>query len=440
MSDLQDKTLGCWMGMAVGDAMGSAVRGLKQETVHQYFRRVDGYVDGGAFVGKGIKLYRMPGLYGCQTQRALALSEVLLKNKKPQADDLTALIGEMAADGPEFYFGLFRHADGPFRKAVEEWPALSPPLVSSQKPCNLNYAALAVPLALYHQRTHDSLLRQCVETCLLFGSHPLEISAACAHAGLICFFAGLGDEINLAEEDLPAEEILQQAVAGAERAEEFIQENFPGLETGGKNAPRLSAAVAGLRDQFFQSDLDGLLKWICEYVSRQLDAPINNPSQGHALALFPLALTLVLKFGGNFSELMAQCMKLGREADKLGALAGAWGGALLGHSQIPEPLKSGLANSRELKIRGEALFYKKLPKQAKAVLEMERGLTLKESELQKKYRVEPRRKGVGKPTASAQDTDFEDSEAQALKDDPQLARKFQKQKTRSKRDRRRNLF
>ncbi len=424
--------------MAVGDALGCGVRGLKQETVHQYFRRAqEGYVDGAKFVGKGIKQYRMPGLYGCQTQRALALSEVLLKKRKPQADDLMALIGELAAAGPEFYFGGFRHADGPFRKAVAEWPALSPPFVSAQQPCNLNYASLAVPLALYHQRVHDSLLLQCVETCRLFSSHPLEISAVAVSAELICFFAGL-DAANLAEEELPAEEILQQAVESAERAEKFLREKFPELEMNERLAPRLSATVTGLRDQFFQTDLDGLLKWICENASRRLDTPINNPSQGHALTLFPLALTLVLKFGENFSELTAQCMKLGREADTLGALAGAWGGALLGYSNIPDSLKAGLANAKELKIRGESLFFKKAPKQAKSVLEMERNLTLKESELQKKYRVEPR-KAMGKPTTPALDIDFEESQSQALKDNPQLARKFQKEKTRSKRDRRRNL-
>ena len=71
MSDLKDKILGSWMGMAIGDALGQSVKGLKPETVKQYFKQVDTYHDVRPFIGKGIKQYRMAGLYGVQTQRAL---------------------------------------------------------------------------------------------------------------------------------------------------------------------------------------------------------------------------------------------------------------------------------------------------------------------------------------------------------------------------------
>ena len=37
MKSIQDKIQGCWFGMAVGDAMGMAVKGLKPETVKQCF-------------------------------------------------------------------------------------------------------------------------------------------------------------------------------------------------------------------------------------------------------------------------------------------------------------------------------------------------------------------------------------------------------------------
>ena len=61
MIDLEDKILGSWFGMAVGDAMGQSVKGLKPETVKQYFKQVDGYKDVRPYIGKGIKQYRMPG-------------------------------------------------------------------------------------------------------------------------------------------------------------------------------------------------------------------------------------------------------------------------------------------------------------------------------------------------------------------------------------------
>ncbi len=82
MDSLRDKILGSWCGMAAGDALGLAVRGMKPQAIRQCFREFDGYQDVRPFIGKGIKHYRMRGLYGTQTQCALAVCEAFLKNKK----------------------------------------------------------------------------------------------------------------------------------------------------------------------------------------------------------------------------------------------------------------------------------------------------------------------------------------------------------------------
>ena len=88
MESLNDKVTGSWIGMAVGDAMGLAVKGLKPETIKQCFGQVDGFKDVKPFIGKGIKDYRMPGLYGTLTQSALAVCDSLLKNKKLDTTDI----------------------------------------------------------------------------------------------------------------------------------------------------------------------------------------------------------------------------------------------------------------------------------------------------------------------------------------------------------------
>jgi ADP-ribosylglycohydrolase len=122
MSDLKDKIMGSWMGMAIGDALGQSVKGLKPETVKQYFKKVDGYHDVRPYIGKGIKQYRMAGLYGVQTQRALAVCDSLLKTKKPNGEDLSDLLVRMSAHGPENYFGMFRRPEGCFYKSVQDLP------------------------------------------------------------------------------------------------------------------------------------------------------------------------------------------------------------------------------------------------------------------------------------------------------------------------------
>ena len=75
MKNFQDKVVGCFFGMAVGDAMGTGVRGLKREAVTQCFKRMDDYKDVRPFLGKGIKQYRMQGLYSSQTQSALVVTD-----------------------------------------------------------------------------------------------------------------------------------------------------------------------------------------------------------------------------------------------------------------------------------------------------------------------------------------------------------------------------
>ena len=77
-----EKVMGCFLGMAIGDAMGRAVNGLKPEAIRQIFGTIEDYKDIRNIVGKGIKHYRMQGLYGAPTQCALAVCDGVLANKK----------------------------------------------------------------------------------------------------------------------------------------------------------------------------------------------------------------------------------------------------------------------------------------------------------------------------------------------------------------------
>ena len=68
--------------MALGNAMGLSAKSLKPETVQQLFGSMDNFKDVSPFIGKGVKQFKMKGLYGHQTQSALVVSDCLLKNKK----------------------------------------------------------------------------------------------------------------------------------------------------------------------------------------------------------------------------------------------------------------------------------------------------------------------------------------------------------------------
>ena len=98
-------------------------------------------------------------------------------------------------------------------------------------------------------------------------------------------------------------------------------------------------------------------------------------------------------------------------------------------------------NGREIRLRGEALAKRKKGLAGRDLLEMELGLTQKEAEERRKYLPKEARKSVNKSTVLEDlwlEGEAEDSLPQ-LREDPRRWRQFEKDKTRKKRDRRRNL-
>ena len=435
MSDLQDKILGSWLGMAIGDALGQSVKGLKPETVKQYFKRVDGYHDVRPFIGKGIKQYRMAGLYGVQTQRALAVCDSLLKTKKPDGKDICSLLVTLGSHGPENYFGVFRRPEGCFYKSLQDIPNRVEPLQADQASAYACYFSMAVPLALYQQRPSKTLMQYCIEAALLLSRHPWEV-VGCALTGFIT--ARLINEATLPE----GGGLLREAADFCSTAEAWYRENYPGRFTlAEKNPEAMSRTLGDLADQFAAREPEELPAWICENASSYTRTNIVHATQGHALTILPLALVRLLTAGSNFDEGVTGTLNLGREADKLGALAGAWMGALNGFSALPEAWQSGLVNGKEIRLRGEALAKRKKGQVGKDLLDMELGLTRKEAEERRKYLPKELKK-ADKKASFLEDLWLEEEDGETLpqlKEDPRRWRQFERDKTRKKRDRRRLL-
>ena len=435
MSDLKDKILGSWVGMAVGDALGQSVKGLKPETVKQYFKQVDRYHDVRPYIGKGIKQYRMAGLYGVQTQRALAVCDSLLKTKKPNGEDLSDLLVRLSAHGPENYFGMFRRPEGCFYKSVQDLPNRADPLLADQASAYACYFSMAVPLALYQQRPSKTLMQYCIEAALLLSRHPWEVAGAAV--------TGFITTRLLSEEGLPeGAALLNEAAEFCKMAEAWYQENYPDRFTlQEKNPEAMSRTLRDLADQYSQGQLENLPVWICDNASSYIKTKIAHATQGHALTILPLALVRLLTTGQEFSSTLTGTLNLGREADKLGALIGCWAGAVHALAGIPQGWQSGLVNGKEIKLRGEALAKRKKGSVGKDLLDMELGLTQKEAEERRKYLPKEPQK-FAKKASVLEDLWLEeeaDDTLPQLKEDPRRWREFERDKTRKKRDRRRNL-
>ena len=122
----------------------------------------------------------------------------------------------------------------------------------------------------------------------------------------------------------------------------------------------------------------------------------------------------------------------------LGALVGAWAGALYGFDQIPATWKTGLVNAKEIRLRAEAISARRGKKEQKDLFNMESALTAKEFEEGKRCQTKETKKSSRMQVKSEDIWDEEESSVPS-KEDRSEWRKFQKEKTKSKRDRRKNI-
>jgi len=384
----------------------------------------------------------MKGLYGAQTQRALAVCDCVLKNKKADVARIADLFLELAANGPENYYGAFRHVEGGFYQTVESFPGRDPLIPSNLNHAGCSYPSLGIPIALFHQTDSPEMMRQCLDTGLLLTRNPMEVIGTALTGYLVTCFLSLEpkeDGEGLAKE--PSRQLLEDAVNACESGELILKQRFPEIEeaSGEKVYQALRLTVQGTLERL-DWESGPLFEWICENASAHGQNKITRPAQGHVLTLLPLALVMVLKGGNDFASVLTRSLNMGKESARLGTLVGAWAGALYGFEGIPQHWRTSLVNSREIRAKGESLFKRRAVKGLKNFVDMELALTKKEFEEGKKFSPKTTQKPSRK-ISSGFDLDGEELEESVIpkKEDTALWRKFQKDKTKMKRDRRRNL-
>ena len=431
----RDKGIGSWFGMAVGDAMGRSAKGLKPAAIRQIFGTMDDFKDVRTIMGKGIKNYRMKGLYGAPTQCALAVCSALLNNKKQFLKGAVKNFQELAKAGPEGYFGVYRNHSACLWRAVDLLDDLEEGQASEQNSSTALFATLAVPLALFQAKWSKTLARQCFEACLLMSRNRFEVVGTVLTGFLVTRFLALRSEESLLAS--VRQDILQEAEEICQQAEAEYLQSFPESEDGGaKGSNALSGALKGLADKSQEPDF---LHWLCEYANTFTRLEIRHPSQGFVLTLLPLALHCVLlPPESGFASTLTHSLSHGRETEMLGALVGAWAGALYGFDKIPATWKSGLVNAKEIRLRAEAISAGRTKKEQKHLFDMEAGMTAKEFEEGKRYLTKEIKKPSRTQMQSLDLWDEEESSAPSKEDRAQW-RKLQKEKTKSKRDRRKNI-
>ncbi|MFQ5717563.1 MAG: ADP-ribosylglycohydrolase family protein, partial [Nitrospinales bacterium] len=404
------------------------------------FRQMDGFKDVRPFIGKGVKHYKMQGLYGAQTQNALVICDTLLKHKNLDLDEMVARFQELTQGGPEGYFGVYRRPEAYFRKTVSSFSRPDSPSQVDRGPSNGAYLSAAIPIALYYHDRPQTMQGQCLKTCMRMSQNLVETTGA----ALTGFLVHQLLSVHRQEEPVSeiGESIMRAAVDYCEATESTLEKLYPQIwdETPKQDRRAVGSVFRLLADHWRQCELKDFPALICRHASAYARVPLSRSTQGNTLTLLPLAATLLFKTGSDFAAPLTSTLNMGGEADKLGALVGAFAGALHGLACIPPPWKSRLVNAGEIKRRGEALALRRYPSGLRGLYEMESSLTLKEREEGKKYiRLKPRKpQQKTKPTALSLE---EDAALPSIskKDDPALWRKRQKEKTKNKRDRRKNL-
>jgi ADP-ribosylglycohydrolase len=427
----RDKIMGSWFGMAVGDAMGRSANGLKPAAIRQIFGAVDDFKDVHAILGKGIKNYRMKGLYGAPTQCAMAIGDAMLINKKQFLQESVKNFQNLAKSGPESYFGIYRNHSSCLWRAVDLLDDLENGEISGQNSSTSLFTSLAVPLALFQGKWSKTLARQCFDACLLMSRNRFEVVGTVLTGFLVTRFLALdSDEVPQVSANIfqEAENVCQQAEA------EYLQ-RFPDSENE-KETNAFSRALKGVADKSQDPDC---LQWLCEYANTFTKLEIRHPSQGFVLALLPLALHCVLQSPeSDFATTLTRSISHGREIEMLGTLVGAWAGALYGFDAIPVKWRRGLVNGKEIRLRAEALSSRRIKKDQKSLFDMEAALTAKEFEEGKRYEAKETKKSPRIQVHSLNLWDNEESSVPS-KEDRAKWRKFQKEKTKSKQGRRKNI-
>ena len=434
--DIKDKVIGSLCGMALGDAMGLSAKSMKPETIQQLFGSMNSFKDVRPFIGKGVKRFKMQGLYGIQTQGSLVIADCLLKNRKWNEEKTTEFMTKLSTGGPEYYWGVYRRPDKKFSQSINSLKD-TVPRAADHNPADATFLTMGIPAGLIHRDRPEIGISLNINIGLMMSRNLCEITGLALTGYLVSRFLLLKPEREEAVHQ--TEEVLINAEEFCQRIETQVQKNAPIFwsQTSESERGLLKQTLTSLRERW-DFGCDELLNWICQNASDRHKIKITSPAQCYVLTLLPLCLLLVLREGREFGSTLTTALNMGKEADKTGALVGAFAGAIYGRKEIPEPWRYDLVNIKEILMRGEGLFSGRFPKAAKDLYEMELGLTKKEFDVGKKY-FSKTPVNFSRPTPSP-NLSWEDGDNKKPiipeKSDALNWRKFEKDKSRAKKDRR----
>ncbi len=333
--ELRDRVLGCFLGLAVGDALGSPHR-------HQSHYQIEAkYPQGVQEMSGGGKGRLSPGEWTSSTAQALAAAESLLADKGFEGLDITmrlTKIAERHRDTLTFELtDILRRLD----EDPEAWPKVARRAWYESGGTFAGNGCLtrAIPAALYRAGDLKDMIADTISIVHITHWDPRCVEAAIA----VNFLAMQCVSGQFTNESL--------AVAGAFLDSLRREADFKAIvfdyEPG-----KFSQVSMDTPMRSYEEERDAVplaLKRIERMTSDDLNV---TPNCAHTMACAVWALCKARNFAQGVSSVVSR----GGESDKTGALAGALLGARHGLSGIPKHWLAALLDRPRLSTIAEQLF------------------------------------------------------------------------------------
>lgn len=320
---LRDKFVGCIVGQAVGDALGSPVEGLSPEEIRDHYGGpIRGFVsphnphrrDG---------LHKGDGFVSDDTLMVLALCRAYLKKGgQLEAHDMATHFLEELVDRPTWIPELGREDLLINRLFYPEkylylrlrLASVNPREAGVGNMVNCGAAMYAAPVGLMNACDPEGAYRRAID---IFGAHQWSYGREAA--GLMA--AAVAEAVRPgATPEGVAEAVLSLAKDGTRAALEAV---LAAVESAPKE--NLEAHLRRAIEPF--DTVKGSV--------RDFAAVSRYPSQLHSIEEFPVALAYFLLHRGDYAPAVLGAANYGRDADTIAGMAGALCGALKGEGSIP---------------------------------------------------------------------------------------------------------
>lgn len=323
---LEDKFIGCLLGGAIGDGIGTSTEGKTPEAIRERFGgRVTDFVP--PFAPKADGRYKGDGNVSDDTLMVLALiNAYITKGGQLEAHDMpTCFLPEIVDKSiwiPEYQ----REMPLVERLFYPEKYLLLRLRLASVNPregglgnmVNCGAAMYAAPVGLMHAGDPDAAYHNAVN---IFSAHQYSYGLEAAAVMAACVAEAARPSATV---DSIAETALRLAKDGTKSALESVI-------SAARNAPKgdESALQAHLRAAI--EPYDTVKGGVQEF-----ERTGAYPSQLHSIEEVPLALGFIIASGGDFTEAVLGAVNYGRDSDSIAGMAGAIIGAMVGKSGLPE--------------------------------------------------------------------------------------------------------